>query len=719
MRNNQPVTQQEYDYPDDATLMSTTDVDSRIVYANAAFIATSGYSHDELLGQPHNLVRHPDMPPAAFADMWATLKAGKSWTALVKNRRKNGDHYWVRANATPMVRNGRLTGYVSVRTKPARAEIEQAEALYAQMRAGRLSGRKLHQGLLVRTGLLAPWSYLTQTLSVGGRVFLGLGLMWLIGVLALLGAAWLAPGVFAHPWQAVALFAVLQTLALGVGTVVLQRQIAAPLRQLAAQAQDVAAGNLRETPGLNRVDEIGMIARSLNQAGLNLRALVDDVGVQVGGLSSTSEQIAQGNHDLSARTEQTAANVEETAASMEQITATVKQNAATATEAAALAQAASESATRGGTVVQQVTQTMDGITQSSRKIADIIGVIDGIAFQTNILALNAAVEAARAGEAGRGFAVVAAEVRSLAGRSAEAAREIKGLIGASVERVESGARQVEQARQSIQDIVDQVQRVAVLINEINNASVEQAEGVAQIGQAVAQLDQSTQQNAALVEESAAAAESLHGQALRLSEALAVYQASAVRALPQPTRAQSALAALHPPPPQAARAHYWPSRPEPQRLGRLRGRGAGLAGGLKCALGALARRARTQPGPVGRFIEPLAPPDARPAFCHASSIPDPALWQPQRAPAQNPPQDGGPHQRPRDRVRAPERCPSASQDGRIQTAAGAGRDAGCAAARGLCHRARGQQARAQNAPLRRAADRRHGAAQRKDRRNAHR
>ena len=542
MRNNQPVTQQEYDYPDDATLMSTTDVDSRITYCNAAFIETSGYSHDELMGQPHNLVRHPDMPPAAFADMWATLKAGKSWTALVKNRRKNGDHYWVRANATPMVRNGQLTGYVSVRTKPARAEIEQAEALYAQMREGRLTGRKIYQGLLVRTGLLAPWSYLRQTLSVGGHVFWGLGLMWLIGILALVGAAWLAPGVFDNPWQAVALFAVLLTLALGVGTAVLQRQIAAPLRQLAAQAQDVAAGNLRETPGLNRVDEIGMIARSINQAGLNLRALVDDVGVQVGGLSSTSEQIAQGNHDLSARTEQTAASVEETAASMEQITATVKQNAATATEATALAQAASESATRGGTVVQQVTQTMDGITQSSRKIADIIGVIDGIAFQTNILALNAAVEAARAGEAGRGFAVVASEVRSLAGRSAEAAREIKGLIGASVERVESGARQVEQARQSIQDIVDQVQRVAVLINEINNASVEQAEGVAQIGQAVAQLDQSTQQNAALVEESAAAAESLHGQALRLSEALAVYRVSAEQApsarAAQPQRTQS-------------------------------------------------------------------------------------------------------------------------------------------------------------------------------------
>ena len=173
MRKNLPVTQQEYNFPEGATLMSTTDVDSRITYANSAFIATSGYTHDELMGQPHNLVRHPDMPEAAFADMWATLKEGKSWTALVKNRRKNGDHYWVRANATPMVRNGQLTGYVSVRTKPARAEIEQAEALYAQMREGRLTGRKIYQGLLVRTGLLAPWSFVTQTMSVGWRLFWG------------------------------------------------------------------------------------------------------------------------------------------------------------------------------------------------------------------------------------------------------------------------------------------------------------------------------------------------------------------------------------------------------------------------------------------------------------------------------------------------------------------------------------------------------------------
>ena len=276
MRKNLPVTQQEYDFPPDTTLLSTTDVDSRIGYANAAFIETSGYTHDELMGQPHNIVRHPDMPEAAFADMWATLKAGKSWTALVKNRRKNGDHYWVRANAAPMVRDGRHTGYVSVRTKPARAEIEQAEALYARMREGRLSGQKIYRGLVVRTGLLAPWSWFTQTMSVGGRLFLGLAVMWLIGMLALLGLAWLLPAIFANPWQVVALLGAALTLSLGLSTALLHKQIAAPLQLLVDKAQDVAAGNLKESKGFDRVDEIGQIMRSVNQAGLNLRALVDD-----------------------------------------------------------------------------------------------------------------------------------------------------------------------------------------------------------------------------------------------------------------------------------------------------------------------------------------------------------------------------------------------------------------------------------------------------------
>ncbi|MBE0546493.1 MAG: PAS domain-containing protein, partial [Rubrivivax sp.] len=169
MRNNQPVTQTEYDYPDDATLMSVTDTQSHITYANAAFVAVSGYSRDEILGQPHNIVRHPDMPSEAFADMWKTLQGGESWSALVKNRRKTGDHYWVRANAAPVRRNGQLVGYLSVRTKPTRAEIDGAQALYRDLREGKAGGRALHKGLLVRTGLLG-WSSLLQTLSVRWRI---------------------------------------------------------------------------------------------------------------------------------------------------------------------------------------------------------------------------------------------------------------------------------------------------------------------------------------------------------------------------------------------------------------------------------------------------------------------------------------------------------------------------------------------------------------------
>ncbi|MFZ2389714.1 MAG: PAS domain-containing protein, partial [Polaromonas sp.] len=169
MRNNHPVTQREFDYPDDATLMSTTDIQSHIVYANAAFIAVSGFDRDEIIGQPHNTVRHPDMPPEAFADMWATLKGGESWTGLVKNRRKNGDHYWVRANATPVQRNGRVTGYMSVRTKPTRDEIATAERLYRDLRESRAGGLAFHRGLVVRKGLMA-WSSALQTMSVRWRI---------------------------------------------------------------------------------------------------------------------------------------------------------------------------------------------------------------------------------------------------------------------------------------------------------------------------------------------------------------------------------------------------------------------------------------------------------------------------------------------------------------------------------------------------------------------
>ena len=514
MRNNQPVTQREYEFAADATLMSTTDTQSHITYANAAFIAVSGFDREDIMGQPHNMVRHPDMPTQAFADMWATLKAGRSWTALVKNRRKSGDHYWVRANATPIVRAGRVTGYMSVRTKPSRAEIEAAEALYRDFREGRAGNRRFHQGLIVRTGALA-WLSSLQVMPVRWRLRLG--------VLSLAGFAAAAAALVGVAGTALAGLSAGLAVIGALVSALLEAQISRPLEQVLLQAVSVAAGQPGENVQLNRVDEIGMILRAVNQSGLNLRSLVDDVNEQVVGVQTASTEIAQGSADLSARTEQTASNLEETAASMEQMNSTVKNNADTARQAAQLASSASQAAATGGAVVGQVVGTMEDITTASKRIADIIGVIDGIAFQTNILALNAAVEAARAGEQGRGFAVVAGEVRSLAQRSAEAAKEIKGLIGASVDKVESGARQVDEARRAMGEIVEQVKRVNDLIGEISTATQEQTSGIGQVNVAVSQLDQMTQQNAALVEQSAAAAATLKGQAGRLAESIGVFR----------------------------------------------------------------------------------------------------------------------------------------------------------------------------------------------------
>ncbi|MBI5257210.1 MAG: PAS domain-containing protein [Burkholderiales bacterium] len=517
MRANLPVSQREYPIDDGMTLMSTTDIHSHITYCNAAFIQVSGFERDELMAQPHNLVRHPDMPPEAFADMWRTLKGGQSWTALVKNRRKNGDHYWVRANATPVRRNGQLVGYMSVRTKPARHEVEATEALYRRFTQGQAGSRAFHMGILVRTGWMR-WASLLQLMPTRWRLrCAGMG----VASAGVAAAAALGLG-----GAALAGFGALMLLACIGQCTWLEVQIARPLQQVLTQAQAVASGQPAENIHLDRVDEIGLILRAVNQAGLNLRSLIDDVSEQVAGLQTASGEIAQGNADLSARTEEAAASLQQTASSMEQMTSTVTQNAESARQATQLAGHASGAAERGGQVVGRVVDTMQQIAGASKRIADIIGVIDGIAFQTNILALNAAVEAARAGEQGRGFAVVAGEVRNLAQRSASAAKEIKQLIGDSVEKVDAGSKLADAAGSTMQDIVAQVRRVNDLIQEISLSTSEQSGGIAQVGVAVSQLDQMTQQNAALVEQSTAASESMKTQARRLFEAVGAFKVMA-------------------------------------------------------------------------------------------------------------------------------------------------------------------------------------------------
>jgi methyl-accepting chemotaxis protein len=307
------------------------------------------------------------------------------------------------------------------------------------------------------------------------------------------------------------------------GGVWLSRQITQPLASAVGLAEQVAHGNLNNTIEVKGKDEVADLLHSLSAMQSKLAMLVSNVRQGSEGVAAASAEIAQGNNDLSARTEQQASALEQTAASMEQLGSTVNQNAESARMANQLAMKASSVAVQGGKVVDQVVDTMKGINESSRKISDIISVIDSIAFQTNILALNAAVEAARAGEQGRGFAVVASEVRSLAGRSADAAKEIKSLISASVERVGQGTALVDQAGTTMTEVVDSIRRVTDIMGEISAASNEQSLGVRQVGEAVSQMDQTTQQNAALVEEMAAAASSLKSQAQDLVQVVAAFK----------------------------------------------------------------------------------------------------------------------------------------------------------------------------------------------------
>lgn len=319
-------------------------------------------------------------------------------------------------------------------------------------------------------------------------------------------------------------FSVIAALAIAIGMAIwIIRSITRPINEAVELARAVAAGDLSRTVRVRSTDETGVLMQALSEMQTGLVSVVGRVRTGSESVSSASVQIAQGNQDLSSRTESQASALEQTAASMEELSSTVRQNADNAVQANQLAQSASQVAIQGGLVVSQVVETMKGIETSSKKIAEIISVIDGIAFQTNILALNAAVEAARAGEQGRGFAVVAGEVRNLAQRSASAAKEIKDLITDSVERVSSGTVLVDKAGSTMNEVVESVRRVTDIMSEITAASKEQSDGVAQIGDAVTQMDQATQQNAALVEEMAAAASSLRTQANDLVDGVAVFR----------------------------------------------------------------------------------------------------------------------------------------------------------------------------------------------------
>ncbi|MES2102436.1 MAG: methyl-accepting chemotaxis protein [Pseudomonadota bacterium] len=535
MRTNLPITQIEYVMKDGESIVSKTDLKGKITYVNPYFIEASGFDEAELVGAPHNLIRHPDMTQEAYADLWTTLKAGRPWTGIVKNRRKNGDYYWVKANVVPIRENGRVSGYMSVRTKPEHADVKAAEDIYRKFRQNQARGLKIEQGSVVRTGLsgsIAAMTKLPLSVQIGASMSM---------LLVLFIAVSLLPDSFAA-------FTITAGVALTCLTwFTLHRAIVQPLRLATEIVQALAGGDLQCKFAADGKGDMGQLLLGLAQMNVNLKSIIRDVQINVEAIRIGTAEIAAGNLDLSERTESQAASLEETAASMDQFASTVKGNAANAIQADKLATTASCVVAKGGEAVARVGATMEEISGSAERIAEIISVIDGIAFQTNILALNAAVEAALAGEKGRGFAVVAGEVRHLAQRSASAANDIKKLIAASRDSIKAGSVLVDETGRTMSDIVSSVQEVTDIMAEITIASKEQSTGIDQVNQAVSHMDEVTQQNAAMVEEAASAAASLAEQTVRLSQAVSVFQIEAASVKKQPARAitRSAVAVAKP------------------------------------------------------------------------------------------------------------------------------------------------------------------------------
>lgn len=521
MRVNLPTTNTEYTYPGDDLLMSTTDTKGVITHCNAAFSRIAGYSVDELIGQPHNIIRHPDMPPEAFYDMWATVGRGRGWTGIVKNRRKNGDYYWVRANVAPIMEKGKPKGYMSVRTKPSEDEVRAAEALYEKIRVERESGRStfyLHRGNVRYKGwrnLLAKRHRLTLTQRLAFLVS-GLTALALVpGILAWLGGGetWLWAG---HA----ALVLVMAMLLVSRFDRVLTR----PLAEADLLARDLMICNLtRPVSYVHGLHPVGQLSERLRQVQLNLRAVIGDARAEIAGFGQISAILAHDAGDLSARTEAQASSLEETAGSMEHLARTVKQSLESVQAVLQESSRSAALANEGGEAVTQVDTVMQDIAQSSSHMGRFVEVIEGIAAQTNILALNAAVEAARAGEQGKGFAIVANEVRALAQRSADAARQIRHLISQTSDQIGHGVQQMDAVAQAIRQVVASVAQVNRSMEEIHAVAHEQTTGIEQVNQAVGELDQVTQHNAAMVGSTVQSAEQLSQNTGGLARTLAVFR----------------------------------------------------------------------------------------------------------------------------------------------------------------------------------------------------
>ncbi|WP_321945182.1 methyl-accepting chemotaxis protein [Paraburkholderia sp. J10-1] len=522
--STQPDHHGEAALPPGKLLVSTTDTRGVITYCNDAFIEASGFSREALVGQPHSVVRHPDMPAEVYRDMWATLKKREPWIGVLKNRFSHARHCWVQIGVTPIVEGQHVVAYRAVHTAASRDQVRAAEALYATLLAEQRASRPVHHlqaGAIVRKDMAGRLSRFvhptmkTQTyLLTSGLAAAGM----VTGVIIDGGASSITPVRTAIGLAACVAFGALAEYRM-------RFMFIYPLRRLLGAATRLAMGDLTQKVEntWKPTGVVGKLEQSVNQVSLNMRAIVGDARDQMARMSAATVTVSEGSQKLSARAESQAASLEQSAASMQHIAANVRQTADAARQAATSAGQARAITEESGRAVEAMTVTMQGITEASRKIGEIIQVIEGISFQTNILALNAAVEAARAGEHGRGFAVVASEVRNLAGRAATAAKEIAGLIVDSTQKVQEGCQLTETAREKMQQAVQAVRDVNVLIDEINTATGEQSTGIAEIKQALDHIEALTQQDSALVNHFSISANTLGRNAETVIETVGAFR----------------------------------------------------------------------------------------------------------------------------------------------------------------------------------------------------
>ncbi|MCC5883153.1 MAG: PAS domain-containing protein [Halomonas sp.] len=523
MRHNGPVTQKEYVLREDDVLISKTDTRSIITYANRRFIEVSGYDYEELHGEPHNVVRHPDMPPSVFADMWHDLKEGEFWSGLVKNRRKDGDHYWVRANVVPIRENGVLKGFASIRVKPSAEETAHAENVYRDIRenGGRFMvkhGRPYRRGLLHAARRIQWNSLFTRSL------FSSLSIAALPAALGI--SAWSSmPASSSLLDEGFIAAGMLGGALLGW----INWRGSARLRHSLHQAHDfslqVAAGNLRAELPMQGKDELGRMLGAMTFMRQSLGALIGELERRIGIVEPSVSELVRNNDAMASRLEQQASSVQQTAASTEQISATVSQSAEHAHQASEATFGNATAVDHAGDVMQALAATMQEIKRQADNMASIVGTIDSIAFQTNILALNASVEAARAGEHGRGFAVVAQEVRKLASESANAAHRVQSLILSARNEIEAGRGRASEAEEAMVRIRTASHKVNGLMQEISAATAEQSQGIEQISQAIGEIDQATQTSAASMQQYRRATASLEREVSALAHSAAAFGGS--------------------------------------------------------------------------------------------------------------------------------------------------------------------------------------------------